>query len=148
MKRYCSIYHTHALPLQDRFIEMSTYPMVSDHEIPDRDLGTQTIAVCHKVGYEVGDGYFVYYVPEDSPLVGETVDMAAFNLIRLQQGLQRLPVLGMNWIPFADETPGPTDYSQRNMIVSRRRAFCRPVFDNLDMALLDVGKEDMILAKI
>lgn len=72
MESYCSIHHTDAHAVKDRFIERSIYPMVSDHEIPERNLGTQTIAVCDKVCYEVGDGYFVYYVAEDSPLVGET----------------------------------------------------------------------------
>lgn len=71
MKRYCSIYHTHALPLQDRFIEMSTYPMVSDHEISGKYLDTETIAVGENVGDEVGKGYFLYYVAVDSALVGE-----------------------------------------------------------------------------
>ncbi|MGB9167773.1 MAG: hypothetical protein WCB31_02485 [Nitrososphaeraceae archaeon] len=40
------------------------------------------------------------------------------------------------------------DYSQRSRIVSRRRAFCKPVFSNVDIALLDLDEEDRILAKI
>jgi hypothetical protein len=41
-----------------------------------------------------------------------------------------------------------TDYRQPSSVVSRHKAFCKPVFSNVDMALLDLGEEDRILAKI
>ena len=74
--------------------------------------------------------------------------MASCDVMRLLQGLQSHPVPRMNRSRFVDEISGPTDYSQRISVVSRRRTFCKPVFSNVEMGFLDMDKEDRTLGKI